>query len=148
MLIPILKSFSAVVLSIVVACVLFMVLEGISSILHPWPEDFGGTMEEIERQVETYPAWVLALLGGVGYGTTMLVCTLIATRVGHNRNPTFGYGVGLFLFAMVVFNMTMLPYPAWFWVLMFTVLPPAAYFGTRLGSKNRPTPDAERPQSD
>ena len=63
----ILKSVLAVILSIAAAILLFIVIEGVSSILHPWPEDFAGTFEEISRQVETYPAWVLALLGGVGY---------------------------------------------------------------------------------
>lgn len=132
MLKPILKSVFAVLLSIAVAFGLFMAVEGLSSILHPWPADFSGTFDEVAHQVATYPAWVLALLGGVGYGAILLVCTFIATRLGHNRNPWHGYGVGVFLFAMVVFNLTMLPYPVWFWVLMFTVLPPAAYFGTKL----------------
>ena len=126
----------AVFLSIAAAIFLFIVIEGISSILHPWPEDFSGSFEEISHQVETYPAWVLALLGGVGYGATMLICSFIATRLGHNRNPWHGYGMGAFLFSMVVFNMTQLPYPTWFWVLMFTVLPLAAYCGTKRGAKN------------
>ncbi|MBT8097655.1 MAG: hypothetical protein KJO19_11515 [Woeseia sp.] len=132
MKIPIIKSILAVTLSIAVAFGLFMAVEGVSSLLHPWPADFGGTFEEVARQVETYPVWVLAFLGGVGYGATMLVCTFIATRLGHDRNPWHGYGVGAFLFAMVLFNMFMLPYPIWFWVLMFAVLPPAAYTGTKL----------------
>ena len=122
MLNPTIKSVLAVILSIAVAFGLFMAIEGVGSILHPWPADFAGTSEEVARQVETYPTWVLAFLGGVGYGAIMLICTFIATRVGHNRNPWHGYGVGVFLFAMVVFNMTKLPYPIWFWVLM--LVPP------------------------
>ena len=43
-------------------------IEGIGSILHPWPEEFAGTPEEIVHQVESYPAGMLALLGGVGWG--------------------------------------------------------------------------------
>ena len=125
------KSIVAVTLSIAAAILLFMVIEGISSVLHPWPEDFAGTFEEISHQVETYPAWVLALLGGIGYGVTMLTCSFIATRLGYNRSPWHGYGVSLVLCSGIVFNMTQLPYPSWFWVLMFAVLPPAAYFGTK-----------------
>ena len=132
---PIIKGVLAVILSIAVAFGLFMLIEGIGSILHPWPADFSGTFEEVAHQVETYPAWVLVLLGGVGYTAIMLICTFIATRLAHNRIPWYGYGVGLFLFAMVVFNLTKLPYPIWYWVLMFAVLPPAAYFGTKLASK-------------
>ena len=133
----IIKSVVAVILSVVAAVLMFMAIEGISSILHPWPEDFAGTFEEISHQVETYPAWVLALLGGVGYGATMLVCSSIATRVGHNRSPWHGYGVSAILFSAIVFNMTQLPYPSWFWVLMFAILPPAAYWGTKFGSASQ-----------
>lgn len=134
---PIIRTILAVFLSIAVAFGLVVAIEGVSSILHPWPDNFAGTAEEIARQVETYPNWVLALLGGVGYGVTMLICTFIATRIGHNRNPWHGYGVGLFLFAMVILNLTMLPYPIWYWALIFTALPLAAYFGTNLAAKNQ-----------
>lgn len=134
---PTIRGVLAVVLSLAAAVGLFVAVEGISAILHPWPADFGGTFEEVARQVESYPAWVLALLGGVGYGATMLICTFVATRVSLNRNTWFGYGVGIFLFAMVIYNMVMLPYPIWFWLLMLTVLPSAAYFGTRLASEKR-----------
>ncbi len=131
------RTVFAVILSVVVAFGLVAAIESVSSILHPWPEDFAGTAEEIARQVETYPAWVLVLLGGIGYGATMLICTFIATRISLDRNPRHGYGVGLFLFAMVILNLTVLPYPIWYWVLMFTALPLAAYFGTNLASKNQ-----------
>lgn len=135
---PIVKSLLAVILSIAVAVGLFMVIEGVGAILHPWPEDFAGTFEEIAHQVETYPTWALALLGGVGYGALMFLCTYIATRLGHNRNPWHGYGVGVFLFAIVVFNLTQLPYPTWYGLLMFTALPTTAYFGTKLGAAHMP----------
>ncbi|NKB32786.1 MAG: hypothetical protein GKR91_06775 [Pseudomonadales bacterium] len=138
---PIVKSLLAVILSIAVAVVLFMVVEGIGSILYPFPEDFGGTFEEVARQVETTPAWVMAFLAGVGWGGLMLACTFIATRLGHNRHPGHGYGVGLFLLAMAVYNMAMLPYPIWLWVLNLTVLPAAAYLGTTLAQENQLTPE-------
>lgn len=128
------RSTLAILLSVVIAFILFVAVEAVSAVLHPWPDDFSGSFEEIARQVESYPLWVLALLGGVGYGATMFVCTLVATRLGSKRNAWHGYGVGVFLFAMVVFNMTQLPYPVWFWAIMFTVLPVAGYFGTTLGA--------------
>ena len=133
---PIIKSVLAVILSVAVAVFLFMVVEGVGALLYPWPEDFGGTREEVMRQVETSPAWVTAFLAIVGWGSIMLICTWIATRLGHNRHPYHGYGVAAFLLAMVLFNMLMLPYPLWLWFVNFSVLPVAAYFGTRLaGSK-------------
>ena len=113
-------------------------VEGVSAILHPSSTDFAGTPDEIILQVESYPTWVLALLGAVGWGGTMLVCTFIATRMGYNRNPLHGYGVGLFLLAMVVFYKSMLPYPGWFWAMNLTILPLAGYFGSTFAINTGP----------
>lgn len=134
---PVLKGLFGVILSAVIAFALFMLVEGVGSLLHPWPVDFSGSFEEIAQQVESYPVWVLVLLGGFGYAAIMLICTFTATSFGHNRTPWYGYGVGLFLFSMVVFNLSKLPYPTWYWVLMFAVLPPSAYFGTKLATKGK-----------
>ena len=88
---------------------------------------------------------MLILLGGLGYGVTMFICTLIATRVGHNRNPWHGYGIGGFLFAMVVCNLMMLLYPVWYWVMNFLVHPIAAYAGTKFGIEKSLTQIVEEP---
>ncbi|MBM89589.1 MAG: hypothetical protein CMQ41_14555 [Gammaproteobacteria bacterium] len=116
-------------------------VEGVSAIFHPWPAGFAGTPEEIILQVERYPAWELALLGSVGWGGTMLICVFIATRMGHNCNPLHGYGVGLILLVMVVFNLSMLPYPVWFWAMNLTILPAAVYFGTGFSIKINKGPE-------
>lgn len=128
------RSIGSVALALIVAFALVVAVEGLSALLHPWPEDFAGIPEEVMAQVATYPTWVLAFLAGAGWGSTMLISTFLATRFGANRHPAHGYGVGLFLLAMVIFNMSMLPYPNWLWVLNLLVLPTAAYFGTRFGA--------------
>ncbi|MDD9891119.1 MAG: hypothetical protein OXU66_05050 [Gammaproteobacteria bacterium] len=133
---PIIKSMCAVIFSIIVSVVLFMLVEGVSMLIHPFPEDFGGSFEEIAYQVETYPTWALVLLGGVGWGGLVVICTWLATRYGHNRNPWHGYGVGIFLVGMAAYNMSMLPYPVWYIVFMLVLLPLAAYLGTKLAAKN------------
>ncbi|MEM7081912.1 MAG: hypothetical protein AAF465_04205 [Pseudomonadota bacterium] len=128
------KSVLAVLVGIAIAAGLFMAVEALSAVLHPWPDDFSGSFEEVARQVESYPAWVLVLLGGVCYGAIMLICTFVAARLGPDRHPGHGYAVAIVLFGLVVFNLTMLPYPTWFWVLSMIVLPLTALVGTRLGS--------------
>ncbi|MEM6641088.1 MAG: hypothetical protein AAF610_14440 [Pseudomonadota bacterium] len=120
---------------IALAVVAFMLIEGVGGILHPWPEDFGGTFEEIAAQVRSYPVWVLALLGGVGYGCTMFLVTFITARFSLGRNRALGLAVGALLFAMVVYNLSILPYPVWYWILMLTVLPASAYLGSRMGAQ-------------
>ena len=129
----ILRSIGSVVLSLIIAFALVAGIEGVSAVLHPFPEDFGGTREEIVAHVANYPTLLLAFLGIAGWGATMFISTWLATRLGSGRHPAHGFGVGLFLLAMVVLNMSMLPYPLWFWVLNLVVLPFSMYFGTTLG---------------
>ena len=132
---PLIKSLGAVLLSLILAFGMIVRVEGLSSILHPWPEDFSGTPEEIILHVQYYPSWVLAFLGGVGWGSATLISTFVATRFGHKRNPLHGYGVGFLLVVLAVFNMILLPYPSWFWFLNLTVLPTAAFCGTSWANK-------------
>ena len=69
---PLIRSTLAILLSVVIAFVLVVAVETVSSVLHPWPDEFSGSLEEIVHQVESYPPWVLALLGGVGYGLSLI----------------------------------------------------------------------------
>ena len=50
--------------------------------VHPFPENFGGTTEEMCLHVKRYPDWVLAVVV-VAWGTTALVSTWIAQRIGN-----------------------------------------------------------------
>ncbi len=129
----ILRSTAAVILSLVVALALVVAIEVISAVMHPFPEDFGGTREEVAAHVANYPAGVLALLGGAGYALTMGVSVWLATRLGSSRHPAHGYGVGALLLAALIFNMSMLPYPLWFVVLDLILLPACIYLGVKLG---------------
>ncbi len=126
----ILRSFGAVLLSIFAMFALLIAVEGISALLHPWPEDFAGTPEEVARQVATYPVGILVFLGVVGWGGIMFAITWLATRLGTNRHVGHGYGIGVVFLGLVIMNLSMLPYPIWFWFVLLTVLPVAAYFGT------------------
>lgn len=126
------RGIWGVIVGIVVAIGLFMAIEGISAILHPYPEGFMGTKVEIAKHVTNYPIWVLTLLG-VGYGLTMFVCTFLTTCIGSvKRKLWLGYGVGALIFAMVVINLVILPYPIWYRVFMLTILPVACLGGPKL----------------
>ena len=65
------RSIGSVALGLIVALILVTGVEGVSAVLHPFPEGFGGTSEEVMEHVANYPAWVLALLGGAGWGAAM-----------------------------------------------------------------------------
>jgi len=94
-------------------------VEAFSAVVHPFPEGFEGTKEEICAHVEIYPAWVLAMV--------VLLWTLIAFNGCRLAQSSGGLAsslpVGILLLVAVGFNQWMLPYPVWFEVANFVALP-------------------------
>ena len=133
----ILQNLGAILLSIIVAITLLAGIEWIGVILHPFPADFAGTREEVMQHVANYPAFGL-FVGGIGWAITIFTATWLATRLSSNRRPAFGIGIGLVLLSGAIFNMTMLPYPLWYWILCLITLPSGIYIGVRLGAHNSP----------
>lgn len=129
----VLQNMAALIASLFVSLLLLAGIEWIGAIIYPFPADFGGTSEEMMQYVANYPAWVLALLGGLGWAVTMLTATWLATRFSSGRHPAYGTGVGLLLLAAAIFNMAMLPYPIWYWIANFLLLPAGIYLGVKLG---------------
>ena len=131
----ILQNIGAILFSIFVAIMLLAGIEWVGTILHPFSADFAGTREEVMQHVAIYPAWGL-FIGGIGWAITMIIATWLATRLSSNRQPVYGIGIGLLLLSGAIFNMAMLPYPLWFWILCLILLPLGIYFGVRLGTHN------------
>lgn len=102
-----------------VAFLLVIAVELFSAIVHPFPEGFGGTEEEVCAHVEKYPAWVLAVV--VPMWALVVFCSVwVARKVGGLATSIV---VGTLLLAAVGFNQWMLPYPIWFEVANFVALP-------------------------
>lgn len=134
----ILRSVGSVIAGLVVALMLVIGVEGLSSILHPFPPGIDPTdMEACKAHVARYPAGVLALLGVGLWGMTVFVSSWVATRLGTGRHLAHGLVVGAILLAAAVFNMAMLPYPSWFWINLI-VFPMAFFWGAKL-AQGRPT---------
>src|SRR5438045_1803118 len=57
----VLRTLAAVFAGLLVLFILVVAVELFSAVVHPLPEDFGGTTEEMCRHVERYPQWVLAV---------------------------------------------------------------------------------------
>ncbi len=93
-----------------VAFALVVAVELLSAVVHPFPEDFGGTQEEVCAHVERYPTWVLAAVIPI-WGFTAYVGTWTARRIG---GIAAGLIVALLLMASLIVNLSMLPYPIWF----------------------------------
>lgn len=129
----VLRSFAAVLVGLLVLFVLVVAVELFSAVVHPLPEGFGGTSEEMCRHVERYPHWVLAVVVGLWAAAT-LASVWTAGRIGNLYSSAI---VGLLLLAALGFNVSMLPYPAWFKMATLLVIPVAVLAGSRLATRRQ-----------
>jgi hypothetical protein len=127
------RAVAAVFAGLVVAFILVVALELLSAVVHPLPEDFGGTSEEMCRHVERYPQWFLAV-GVLAWAVTAFVGTWIAQRIGNLYSAAT---VGLLLLAALVLNISMLPYPIWFKIGNLLAIPAAVVAGSRLSRRHK-----------
>ncbi|MEZ5944050.1 MAG: hypothetical protein R3C18_21880 [Planctomycetaceae bacterium] len=138
-----LRSIGAVVLSLIMAMVLLIAVEGFSAIVHPLPPGVDPSdIEACKAHVANYPGWVLAVVVPMWAATAFLSCW-IATRLGAGRHPAHGIGVGALLFAAVTFNLLMLPYPIWFEAANYALFPLCIFAGVRLGVGQQKTPSTD-----
>lgn len=134
----VLRTFVAVVVGLFVAFVLVVAVEAVSAAVHPLPQDFGGSTEEMCRHVERYPPWVLAAVVPA-WAATAFAGAWAAKWMGNVYSFAI---VGLLLFAGLVLNIAMLPYPLWFKAASLLAVPAAiAVAGRR--SKHTNTNDHE-----
>jgi hypothetical protein len=119
---------AGVFVGLFVAIVLVVAVEFFSAVVHPVPEGFGNTTEEVCEHVRRIPHWVLAV-AVPAWAVTALVSTWIAQRIGNLYSALI---VGLFLLASLVFNISELPYPTWFKIANLLVIPAAIVAGSRL----------------
>lgn len=127
------RSGGAVLVGLVAAMVLIVGVEVFGSIVHPFPPDVDPTDYEVcKAHVARYPAWVL-LVVVLAWGLTTFLSAWLATRLGSGRHRAHGMVVGAILLALVVMNMSMLPYPIWFWASNLVIFPLGFYWGAKLG---------------
>jgi hypothetical protein len=125
------RAFCSIVVGVALAFALVIAVELVSAVVHPLPPDFDGSMDEMCQHVARYPDWVLALVV-FAWGGTTFASTWVTKWIG---NRPCAACVGLFLFAAVVFNIAMLPYPMWFKVAILIAIPAAIYLGLRSHGK-------------
>src|SRR5262245_37377450 len=101
--------------------------------MHPLPDGLDATDPGVIcEHVARYPP-ALLLGGGILWGLTTFLSAWTATRLGAARHPAHGILVGSILLGLAVMNMSMLPYPAWFWVLNLVAFPASCCLGVWLG---------------
>ncbi|MFM7072053.1 MAG: hypothetical protein ACKO38_09705 [Planctomycetota bacterium] len=133
MIIAIFRSCGSVIAGLVVAFLLTIAVEAFSAVVHPVPP--GVDLSDIEAcraHVARYPAWVLAVVV-VAWGLSTAAAAWLATRLGPSRHPAHGFVVTAALLSLAVFNMSMLPYPWWFWCGNLAAFPLGGFVGVRVG---------------
>ena len=121
-------TIAGVLVGLLVAFILVIAVEAFGSVAHPFPEDFGGTPEELNRHVERFPAWVLAV-AAIAWAVAAFASAWTANRIGGIYSVAI---VGLVLLVMLVFNISILPYPLWFKIATLLLIPMAIVVGGRL----------------
>ncbi|MFN0052870.1 MAG: hypothetical protein ACKV0T_11815 [Planctomycetales bacterium] len=121
------RTLVAVVVGVFNALILLIGVELFSAVVHPVPPDFGGTMAEMCQHVARYPQWVLAVVVPA-WGATAFLSTWTARKIGNRGSGLF---IGFLLLSAVVFNVTQLPYPIWFKIVILIVVPAAIFLGGR-----------------
>lgn len=122
-----LRKSIAVLAGLFTTFVFLVAVEVFSTIVHPLPEGFGGTKEEMCRHVENYPHWVLAVVVPA-WAFAAFASTWTAQKIGKLHSAAM---VGLLLLAALVANVSMLPYPTWFKFASLLATPIATIAGMR-----------------
>jgi hypothetical protein len=110
----VLRTILGIVAGMALALVLVIAVELFSGVVHPVPEGFTGTMEEICEHVARYPDWILGV-AVAAWSATAFASTWVGARVG---NRWAGMTVILILALAIGYNIAKLPYAMWFKVVM------------------------------
>ena len=126
------RGVAAVVLGFLAAAFFIVATEGVSAYLYPPAEGCDLTnMEDCRAHITGLPASAF-LIGVAGWALAVFASSWVATRLGVARHPAFGIALGLLLLAAAIMNMSMLPYPIWFWVGNLIAFPLCTVLGVLL----------------
>lgn len=126
------RTIVGVIAGMAAAFALVIGVELLSNIVHPFPEGFQETVEEICEHVKRYPAWVLAAVVPL-WSLTAFVGSYIAGRSTLAAERI----VSLLLAAGLALNLAQLPYPGWFKIACLVGVPVALGLSSFLTSRHR-----------
>jgi len=125
-----LRSILAFVIGAAVSMFFIVLVEGVNESIWPWPAGVDKSdMKICLAYFVSLPATAF-VIGVVGWSLAALCGPWVATRLGTNRHPAHGIALGVLLMLMALFNMSMLPYPLWFWAAILILLPTSLILGS------------------
>lgn len=132
-MVKVLRMVGSIIAGLAAAFVVIIALEYFGSVVHPFPADFDGSMEQMCRHVERFPAWVLAVVVPAWAFAAMAGAWI----TGRFANRGCALVTGLLLLAALGLNLAMLPYPAWFKIANVVAMPLAIAAGLYLSNRGR-----------
>jgi len=129
-----LRTALAVVAGMALAFALVVAVEMFSAVVHPFPAGLDPNIPgNVAEHVKKYPQWILGVVVPM-WGATAAAAAWVASRIGGR---VAGSLVALLLAAALVFNLAMLPYVAWFKVVMPAAFVIASLIGIKYGARSR-----------
>jgi hypothetical protein len=127
------RMVGAIVAGLGVVVLIFVGVELLSELVHPFPPDAEKTHDEICKHVARYPHWFLAVAVPL-WGFMLFAGTWVAGWLGNRFCAVL---LGLLLLAAFGLNIVMLPYTLWFKVVMLIVIPTAIVLGVLLSGRRK-----------
>lgn len=136
-----LKNILGFVAGLVVAWVVFSVLQAFNVVILPKPEGFDPNSQSYWKEfVSQMPAYGFFMLG-LSHMIATFVGGIVLGRIAHDKSLVFPVGMGILLMLLWTANIVVIPHPLWFVVLIYLVYVPSAVFGFQTGSALRGSPD-------
>jgi len=120
-------GLAGVLVGMLVTFLLVIAVEVLSNVVHPFPENVEMTNEEMCRHVARYPHWVLGV-AALAWAATAFAGTWTAHKIGALSSSAI---VGALILAALICNVSMLPYPLWFKVVILAAVPLAIVAAVR-----------------
>ena len=136
---PTLRSIVSLGGGLVAAFLIFLLIQGVNSVLFPPP---AGTdlrdSEAMRRFAETLPttAFLVVLLS---YAVGSFAAGWIAARYAPRGAMSHALVVGAALTLVGVMNLMALPHPTWFWVVNLPEFVLFAWLGAKVATGTRPS---------
>jgi hypothetical protein len=132
------RSVGAVLAGIMVAMILMIALEMLSSHLFPLPPGVDlHDHESIRQHIDSLPMGAFAIVL-VAWAVGSFAGSWVAARLAGRARLIHGLVIGVFFLAASVMNMLMIPHPLWMEISAVFALAGPSYLGARLAAAGPP----------
>jgi predicted MFS family arabinose efflux permease len=138
------RSVLAVLAGIVVAMILMVAVEMLSSHLFPLPPGVDlHSHESIRQHIDQLPigAFLLVL---IAWSVGSFAGSWVAARLAGRARLIHGLVIGAFFLAASIMNMLMIPHPLWMEIASIVALAGFSYLGARLAAGRGPQTPSQR----